>query len=144
METISLLGMIGLTTLEDLRKKQVDIILLSICGIAGVILHLIYHRLTVEDMAFGVLVGVALYVLSLITREMIGKGDGMVFMVTGIYLGGEANFLLLWLSLMLSGAAALAAVIIFKKKKSDTMPFVPFIALSLVILLIAGKGQIMV
>ena len=86
------------------------------------------------DLLGGCLVGAALVLLAWVTRQQIGYGDGLLFAVTGIFLGFFENLLLLIASLF--PAAFFAGVLFLKKKKKGyRFPFVPFVLVGYVLLL---------
>ena len=64
----------------------------------------------------------------------IGEGDGMVLLVTGLFLGLTENIWLLCLSLFLSAVFSVAALIFTKCGKNTAFPFVPFMLAGFVIL----------
>ena len=50
MEAIGLLGMLGITTYEDIHRKEVHSIILLAFAILGMAFHLIFHKLGIYDM----------------------------------------------------------------------------------------------
>ncbi len=138
MEMASLLGMLGICSVTDIRKREVGVVVVCLSGILGVVYHIMYRRISVYDMLGGLLIGVFVYLIALLTREKIGKGDAIVCMVTGIYLGFWNNLLLLWLSSLLAGLAGIVAMLVFRKKKTDTLPFVPFLSAAGLVVVFGG------
>lgn len=49
MEAIGLLGMLGITTYEDIHRKEVHSIILLAFAILGMAFHLIFHKLGIYD-----------------------------------------------------------------------------------------------
>ncbi len=80
------------------------------------------------------MVGLMVYLFSVLTKEKIGKGDALVVMVTGLYLGFQNTLLLVWLSTIL---AAVIGSIIIRKNNVNTdfeIPFVPFLLMGYLII----------
>lgn len=127
MEAVGLLGLLGICGIEDYRIKRVRIVVINAFAILGVILHLIYQRITWIDMLGGVSVGVVLLIIGYLSKEKIGYGDGLLFVATGVYLGFWNNLILLWLSSTLAGIYGLILMIFKKKRKESEIPLVPFI-----------------
>ncbi len=140
MEYVTLMGILGICSVEDIRSRQIRTVVVGIAGTIGVLWHLMKVRLQIWDVMAGMLVGVFVYLLSILTREKIGKGDALVFMVTGIYLGLWNNLLLLWFSSMIAAVVAGIMVVFFHKKKTDTLPFVPCIFAAEILLLLLTGG----
>ncbi len=91
------------------------------------------------------MVGLMVYLFSVLTKEKIGKGDALVVMVTGLYLGFQNTLLLVWLSTIL---AAVIGSIIIRKNNVNTdfeIPFVPFLLMGyLIIYFISCVGGMVV
>ena len=139
METVSLFGMLGVCAVTDFRRKEVEVPIICLGGILGVVFHVIYQHRSIEDMLGGFAIGVIMYVIAVATREQVGKGDALLCMVTGIYLGFLANLALVWLSTVLVGIFGLVAVKLFHKTRGMTMPYVPFLLATALILRLAEK-----
>ncbi|MCR5282188.1 MAG: prepilin peptidase [Lachnospiraceae bacterium] len=129
---------LGINTATDLRKRRISLCSAALFSIAGVVLLLYLHMVkepaaameSIRDMAFGVLAGVLLLLLSLASDGAIGMGDALVSIVMGFYLG-------LWrLLAVLMGsflACGMVGMLLLWQKKADRksrLPFVPFMLLS--------------
>lgn len=141
MEAGCLMGLLSLLAVEDFRSKQIPVVPVFLCGILGVIFHMVFHRRTVWDIIGGLMIGVLLYGISVFTHGKIGKGDGFLFMVTGVYLGFWNNIVLLWLACVIAGGIGMFVLVFRKKGKNYQMPFVPFVWISGFVLLLMGGGQ---
>ena len=119
MEAVSLLGLLGVCGFEDIKIKRIRLVVVNIFAILGVILHIIYERISWLDMIGGASIGVVLLVIGYFSHEKIGYGDGFLFMATGIYLGFWNNLVLLWLSTSLAGIYGLILMLLKKKKKDS-------------------------
>lgn len=140
MEAVGLLGLLGICGIEDIKIKKIRLVVVNAFAIFGVILHLIYQRISWIDMIFGALIGVILLIISYFTKEKIGYGDGLIFVATGIYLGFWNNLILLWLSTTLAGIYGLILMVFKKKKKESEIPLVPFILGVYVVSLVFNGG----
>ena len=142
MEAGCLIGLLSLLALEDIRSKRIPMLPVFLCGIVGVILHMIFQTHSIGEIVGGLLVGVVLYAISIFTNGKIGKGDGFLFMVTGVYLGFWNNLLLLWFSCVLAGVIGVFILVIKKKKRGYQLPFVPFVWISVLVLIALEGGQV--
>lgn len=129
MIKIILLVMLGVYAIEDIRKRTISISFLPLFGLAGAGLHLFQRDMGIVSILLGMVVGAGLIGICFLTRESIGLGDGLIFLVTGVFLGGSANVELLLFSLLYAAVFSLGALIVGKKKRKQEIPFIPFVFL---------------
>lgn len=129
MEQGILLGVLGLGAAEDIRKRRIKVPFLLLSGAVGISLHIYRRDLAAADLLLGVLVGVLVVFLGILTRESIGLGDGFSLMVTGIFLGGRRNVELLFLSLFYAALFSLGLLLFCRKRRKQRIPFLPFLFL---------------
>ncbi len=114
---------------KDFISRQISIFFVA--GISGLIL-IIYpfgFYLTFINMAGGLLIGIVLIIVSKLTRGQIGLGDGLIFCATGLGLGFWANLCLLLYSLTMAAAFSGFMILVRKKVRTYTIPFIPFVCL---------------
>ena len=136
-----LLGSISLLALEDLRMKKIPIIPLILTGIIGMIFHLIFESRDIKDILGGMFIGVVLYAVSFFTKGKVGKGDAFLFMVTGVYLGFWNNLLALWIASVIAGVIGVGIIVVKNKRFDYKLPFVPFVLVAIIMLLLIGGGK---
>ena len=78
--------------------------------------------------------GVFFLILSFVTREKVGYGDGWMLLMIGLFAGYEDCFVILMLGLVLESVTALVLLVFRKIRREDEIPFAPF--------LLAGMGVI--
>lgn len=127
IQNVMLLGMLGICTIEDIRKREVCIYPVMLFGIAGIVMHLYYRNLSIYNLLAGIGVGVFLLLISKLTRGKVGEGDGVVLIASGIYLGFWENTRLLLHGLLFCGICSLILLVCKKKKGTDEIPFIPFL-----------------
>lgn len=135
VEHCILLGMLGIESFEDIRSRRLGVLLLCAFGICGAVCHMIFQRGEYQSLLGGIAIGAAMIVLSLLSRGRVGLGDGLVLLVTGIFLGFEQNLLLFTVSQVLTACYALFLLVIRKKGRHYEIPFIPFLLVSYVGLL---------
>lgn len=138
MQKIILLGLLGICSLEDVKHKQLRVIYILMFGIGGVVLHLFVPICSIYSILCGMLLGVLMLLISAVTRGSVGMGDGVLLVVTGVYLGGYQNLVLLMTGLLLSALWSLGLLALKKKKRKDEIAFVPFLLLSYFVMLCGG------
>lgn len=131
-----LLIFLGAGAFIDAKTKKIPVLYAVIGAAAGVALKIFEGNLDILQTAGGFLVGVILYLLSIISKQAIGSGDGMVLAVTGIVLGFMGNIILLFSSLLAAGLYSGLMLALKKIKKKSSIPFIPFMLVGYDVLLI--------
>ena len=133
--TVLFLGL-GAASFIDWKTKKVYLpMIIAIAG-AGMIIHIFMQDMTIMDIFVGVLPGIILLFLGYVTKESIGYGDGCIFIMTGVYLGGWKNLMLLGISSVFAGMYAIAILLMRKGSRKDSFAYVPFVLLAYVVLII--------
>lgn len=140
MEVLSLCGIMGLCAWEDWKTKKIHIGV--VCGLAiiGLLYHLWFPRLTFVDICGGIGIGCVLYVVSVLSKEQIGRGDALCFMGTGVFLGFWGNLFLLWSSFLVAGVVGLIYSKVKGCEAEIRLPFLPIVFGCLLIQLLVGGG----
>ena len=121
------MGMLTLCSAEDIKKKQICLNRVLFFGILGILFHMLWRMQSIENLLLGMSVGVVLLFLSVLTGGRIGAGDAVLLIVTGIYLGLEKNLELFFFGLFLCSIWALGLLVLRKRNRKDSIPFVPFL-----------------
>lgn len=78
--------------------------------------------------------GILLSILSCISSE-IGKGDGLLIIATGCYLGGIKNIEMVLLAFLLTTFASIGILIITRSMKNIKIAFAPFLLAASIIII---------
>ncbi len=132
---VAVIGMLAICATEDLRKKQIHLNIVLAFGILGIVFHMLGQEQSIENIIFGMGVGGVLLLLSILTGGKIGIGDGVLLVVTGIYLGLEQNLMLFAGSLFICACYALLLLVLRRRKRNDTLAYAPFVLVSYVCML---------
>lgn len=127
---------ISMEGIRDLYKRKISMHSTILFGIVGILLQIPNYRDHWLSIAGGILVGVAIFVLSKVTKGKVGDGDAWILMVTGIFLGFRSNIMLLLLSLWMAAAVSILLLILKKAKRKTELPFVCFMIPGYILLLI--------
>lgn len=125
-----------ISSVSDMKYKKIPLWLIVVFVVLGVMLAIFSPLHSFGNLMAGVLVGVSLIVVSFITAGQIGMGDGLLFMVLGIFCG-SSNIALLICAMLLCAAVAGVLFVTKQVKRNDRLPFVPFV-------LCAYIGQLLV
>lgn len=115
-------------TMWDLRYQKIcgwqGILVLAV----GVMWQGIAGRLFTSTVLGGVALGLAAWGFSLITKDRFGRGDAMVILCLGLYLGfGICLSVLMW-ALLVASFLSLYLLLVQKKSKDHAIPFIPCLA----------------
>lgn len=81
--------------------------------------------------ALSLLPGAGFFLLSFLTREKVGYGDGWTLLMIGLFVGAYRCFLILLVGLMAESVAAVVLLVIGKIKRDREIPFLPFLLLGM-------------
>lgn len=131
-------GLLGLlliiVSIQDIKWKKIRLWIVLIATIILSVCALFSSSLSILDRVFGLLLGLAMVLLSKATGGKIGIGDGMVLGVTGIGLGFWSNMELFALALSMAAVFSIGLIILRRANRSTAIPFMPFLFLSYIIL----------
>lgn len=130
------LGLFAVTAYRDWKEKSIYLYIPIIAAIVSIILHLVYRDNSLVDMLSGAGIGAVMILIAWVSKESVGIGDGVMLMVSGLFLGFRANMELFITALLLAGVAALMLMVGMRKERSYRMPFIPFLLVAYVFQLI--------
>lgn len=136
MKTIVITIFLILSTLIDLRKKEVNILLCISVALVGLIYEIFISKTDILSIILGILPGIFLMLTSIVTNEEVGKGDAVILSTIGIFLGLKKTILVLIYALFSTIIIGGILLLIRKKNKKYKIPFVPFILFSYIALCI--------
>lgn len=112
----------------DLKKKALPIWFLGGSLLASIIVFLICRPVSWTIMAAGIVPGLIFLLLSHLTKEAIGYGDGIFMVTAGIQLGGEKLLGILLVALLISAVFSLILLVFRRAGRKTAIPFIPFLA----------------
>ena len=117
--------------ISDIRQKKIKNIALLQYGVIGILLCIFENRFLnfsfLCDTLLSVGFGMVIMLVSYISKEGIGKADGIYFILNGLYLDLKENVILFLSGIFFAFIFGVVLVIIKREKKSlkETMPFMP-------------------
>ena len=121
---LSVLTMLGICSYEDLKNRRICVGWLAAFAIEGILYAIFCKEGLSVKMLTAMLPGLLLFLLSFVSKGGIGSGDGLLFMVIGIFLGGACVLTILLYAVYL---------FVFRKKgKKYEIAFVPFAMVSFI------------
>lgn len=117
-------------TYFDLKSRELPLVFLAGFAMLGLFLNIVWKYQSLELVIGGVCIGGIFLGMGKLTRQAIGYGDGLCFMILGIFNGWKSTLSLLCAAFFFSGVYGLWRMICHGAKSSDTMPFLPFLLLA--------------
>ncbi|MCR5837235.1 MAG: prepilin peptidase [Lachnospiraceae bacterium] len=117
-------------TITDIRTKKIYGEWIGVFCFTG-ILYCLYMEKSVQSVVYSVIPGIILLIISVISKEAIGKGDGLMVINLGIIMGPEKIIGILMISLITCAVASLVMIVAKKVSKNYEIPFAPFLMIAL-------------
>lgn len=135
LREVCLLFYLARESAGDLRTRSVSIRSSMIAGAAAAGMVFAGLLSTGKGMSMeeilpwlsGVVPGIALLGIAVLTRRALGCGDALAVLVTGLYLGGRGCVSVVSTAFFLTCPAALGLIVFKKAGRKTAMPFLPFL-----------------
>lgn len=127
-----------LAGIEDVRKKEIRIIYIVAMAFVACFGCCFRQNQNWYGALGGVLIGLCMLGISLISDEQIGKGDGLVIAAMGLFCGVRNTLGMVCFASLFMLPAALVALLIKKGNKKIRLPFLPALFLGYVVTLLLG------
>lgn len=111
----------------DLRSQQLPRWIMFVVWVAILFIKIVFEKATVQYIVGGMAIGGGLLLISRVTREAIGYGDGILVLIIGTVSGILKTLLVLFYGLLLGCMFCSILLCFHKIKKKDTIPFAPFL-----------------
>lgn len=138
------LTLLAVECVSDIKSKSISLLRQLVFFVIAIALNILFSYQSIGSVMGGMAIGGALFLFSYVTKEGVGYGDCLIFLVIGTYVGFIKNMELLFVSLVLSAIVGIAISLWKKKSLNMQIPFVPFILAGYLILTIfeikAGGG----
>ncbi len=114
----------------DIKYRALPNGFLVIGGLLATVFAFLFQPVKLISVAGAIGLGAAILGVSALTRGGIGFGDGLFLGLLGINLGFFCVFSVFLIALFLSAIAAIILLLIKKKNRKYTFPFVPFLTMA--------------
>lgn len=133
---------LSVLSILDIRFRKMPVWLLVVGGIVG-IGYQIWRWVKGDSISIvligsGVIVGLIFLVISKITGQALGYGDGIIILILGIYLGFWDLSVVLMVAFFAASVMAMVLIVVKRGKRKRTMPFVPFLCIGYVVFVLMG------
>ncbi|MDE6213307.1 MAG: prepilin peptidase [Lachnospiraceae bacterium] len=117
----------------DGLRKQIPLAVVWLGMLTAICLRLtgIMGEEGVTAALLSLIPGAGFFLLSFLTREKVGYGDGWVLLMIGLFSGFSRCFLILLIGLLLESMVAVVLLLLKKVKRDKEIPFSPFLLLGM-------------
>ena len=91
LQNTLILGFFSISAFQDYRNRKINIYFLLTGGIIGLLFHLYSMELSIIEILLGMGIGMMILFFGLWSGGSVGRADGMILVVSGIFLGFEKN-----------------------------------------------------
>lgn len=127
LQNTLMLGFFSISAYQDYRKRKINVYFLLTGGIIGLLFHLYSMEFGIIEILFGMGIGIMILLYGFLLGGGVGLADGMILIVSGIFLGFEKNLEVFIAGLFLVGITSLFLSVIKKKGQTYRIPFAPFL-----------------
>ena len=124
---IFVLIMLIIFSVEDILYREISVKVILVFLLMGIGIRVYDNTLLSTEIFWGIFIGMIIIASSIILAGNIGVGDGIIFVLTGLFLGIADNLRILIFSVTISGIIGGLLIILKIKKKDYKMPFTVFI-----------------
>lgn len=117
-------GVLAGFSVYDLRWKKISITAVAIFA-ATVLIYRVYIETGMLELLCGLIPGSSLFLVAVVTKESIGKGDGLVLCALGLFCGIKPAMAVLGMAFLLCALLAMVLLACKKAGKKTELPFLP-------------------
>ncbi|SFL18532.1 leader peptidase (prepilin peptidase) / N-methyltransferase [Lachnospiraceae bacterium KH1T2] len=132
-----MLLMLLICAATDIKNKRIYGRVLVIFLIAGLAAAW-NSTITPLSSLLGAGIGCVMVLISAVTHEKIGFGDGLVLIVTGAVLGVFENLILLTAGSFLAAIVSMFVIFLKVGDRESELPFIPFLVVPELVILLGG------
>lgn len=127
IEKLAGLGVIAALAVQDCRRRTLSGRTLMLL-LAAAVCFRIYSGEGIISWILCVLPGTLFLIISRITKEGVGYGDGCVILILGIYLGVWSTVEVCMIAVLIMALVSMAGMALWHWKRTKRLPFLPFLA----------------
>lgn len=123
---------LGICSIIDIKTQKIYLNVCFIFMILGVWLN------GISGIMIRILPGIFIGILAWLTRESIGYGDGLVFVVMGIVYGVKVLINICGISFLVLAMYCICMLFTGKKNRKDKVPLSPFLFIGNICMIVFG------
>ena len=125
--------LLAVCALSDGLRKQIPLAVVWLGMLIAVCFQAVGYTegTSIATAAFSLILGMGFFLLSFLTGEKVGYGDGWVLLMIGLFVGFYRCFLIMILGLVAESAVAVVLLVAKKIRRDKEIPFSPFLLLGM-------------
>lgn len=127
VEQICAFALLAISAIQDIKGREISMIPLLFGCVMGVIYQCYGCGLSIGEVVGGASIGIGLILMSIVSDQQVGLGDGFVLVGTGLFIGIWDNLFILMVGLVAIGIVAAVLYISHAQNKEYELPFIPFL-----------------
>lgn len=120
-------GLLFIAGITDIRKQMVSRRLLWILFMVCLVTVPFMTENSILSIMGGLAVGFCVIGISVVSKEQVGKGDGIVITAIGLVLGARKCLLLVCIACLLMSLIAIVILLFHRGNRHTRLPFLPAI-----------------
>lgn len=120
-------------TIEDIREQKISFYKIFIAGILAFFYQGFANPLFLRQLLVIISPGILMLLISFISKENLGYGDGLAVIVLGLWTGWIFTLLTVCTGIILSSGYSLVYLL---QHRRNTIPFIPFLLLGMEVTLL--------
>lgn len=126
--------------MTDIKEQKVYSGICYVNILMSFLFHMALKDIGYLNVAIGVIIGSLMIGISYITKEAIGKGDGLVALALSCIVGGSVVIQSLFWGALICVLVSVVGIILGRLKLKSRIPFVPFLLMGEIIMLVLNGG----
>lgn len=120
---------LGICAVYDGVEREIPLVVVWLGIITAIVLHIqgLGGNGTWQTATLSAIPGVVFWILSFVTGEKVGYGDGWMLIMIGLFMGLWQCFLILMIGLISSSLVVLVLLAGRKASRDYQLPFAPFL-----------------
>lgn len=140
--TIWAICFLAICSYTDIREKKVYIWFCVANIAAAAIIQITVGTISWLNVLVGIIIGLIIAIVAIVTKEKIGKGDALIVIAIGIIEGGQMTIAILWWGLILCTVVSAVGLVMKKLTMKYELPLVPFLLIGNIIAVAINRGAI--
>ena len=124
---------IGVCAVSDIRKRQINVWFCVINAMCAIAYRLIANNGDWIGIIAGLILGFIFWMVCIITKESLGKGDALVILMVAVFVGIRTAVNILITAFLLSAMWGIFLLATKRGSLKTTLPFIPFVFVALTI-----------
>ena len=133
---------LAICAVTDLKGKYIYTWICGVNASAAILIHFFLKDINVHITGIGVLIGAAAFIVSILTKEKLGRGDAWIIMTIGCLEGGMFLISVLIWTFILFNLYAISGIGLKYFNLKTKLPLVPFALVANILVAVVAGGKL--